>query len=103
MKVYRVGIARRVGQDDVELADEYFPSEQKARARRKALIAADPDLRASAYREDYEVEQITMAGLPRAKLVLAILNDQDWVAERVAILPPYQPSTDDVGDPAGRP
>lgn len=98
MIVYRVGISPAEYEGEGEDHDEFFSSLKVAKARRAELIKGNPTLEDNRYSEDFEIERIKVANLPRRDLILAILNGEGWVEERATIVPPYKPKEIDEQD-----
>jgi len=71
--------------------DEWFGTLKEAKLRRERLIAADPELQNSTGDSNFEIQIVYVGeGIPRRKLVLALLNGGGWLDHREAVVSSYR-------------
>lgn len=91
LKLYRVNISPEESEGEGEDHDEWFPSLNDARARRRQLIEQNPSLQNCRYQSDYGIDEVKLLDLPRKQLALAVLNRRGIAISRI-VVQPYQPS-----------
>lgn len=89
MKVYRLNIQPDEAAGEGEDHDEYFASLDAARRRRAELIRANPEMEGHRTESDFAIERVTLADLPPAKLVLAVLNRKGYAEKTEMVVPEY--------------
>ena len=92
MIVYRLKVEPAEYDSDGEDHDEWFGSLRAARERRRELVTEDPALEEHRTGQDFAISRVTVADMPRRKLVLALLNRTGYRAgEEVEVVKAYAP------------
>jgi len=86
--LFRVHIAPSESDGEGEDHDEWFGTKREALARRKELIDENPNLEEHRFGEDFQVDRVEFAPIPKRALLLRVLNG-DGMYRSSIVRPPH--------------
>jgi hypothetical protein len=91
VKVYRLGVCAGPDDGEGEDNDEWFSSLEKAKRRRRELIAQDPYLDGGHRTgQDYGIHRVWLVELPPRELLIRCLTGRAYVSRAEEVVPDYE-------------